>query len=64
MKKKLYSLKEIEGKCPFCSSSKILKQGAFGTKVGGSSNKLPDPNIEVWRCDSCTKTFEVLRSKS
>jgi transposase-like protein len=60
MNKKLYSLKEIEGKCPFCSSSKIFKRGAYAVGAG----KVPDPNIEVWRCDSCARTFEVLAGKT
>lgn len=57
---KVYSKKELNGNCPLCSSRKIQKGGiSLGLRVGGNSNKLPEPNIERWYCDSCKKSFKV-----
>jgi len=60
---KIYSLKILNGKCPFCTSKEICK-GILSYGIGGgSSSKLPDPNIEVWHCASCKKAFEVIKEK-
>jgi len=63
MKPKTFSKKELNGKCPFCSFREIHKgMLSYGVKVGGNSNKLPEPKIEVWHCDGCKKTFDVIKN--
>lgn len=49
---KIYSKKEIKGKCLKCGSWKFGKEGSIRIQPGG-------PNFEIWKCDECGSTFNV-----
>jgi len=50
-----------DGKYPHCSSENVRK-GILSVGVGASSSgKLPEANVQVWHCDNCGKTFNMLK---
>jgi hypothetical protein len=53
MKEITYTKNELDGKCPFCGSWKIGKEGGFAWGPSGKTN------FEIWKCDECKKGFKV-----
>ncbi|MGB7295348.1 MAG: hypothetical protein WBC70_07130 [Candidatus Aminicenantales bacterium] len=54
-----YLPEELEDGCPLCKLSKISKVDEYNVRAG----RVPDPNIEIWRCPACDKFFDVLIKK-
>ena len=47
--------RSIDGKCPYCGSSKVGPAGGFAARAS-SSTKLPEPKPN-YLCDECKKLF-------